>query len=90
MGMGMFMATTAIIGLVLLIRPNPSVSVPAAGLLLALLAAVLHAVYIMLGRGGWGEIEGDGAATFLIVATASGRAWRTDRDDPSGDRAGAG
>ena len=70
MGMGMFMATTAIIGLVLLIRPDPSVSVPAAGLLLALLAAVLHAVYIMLGRGGWGEI-GDGAATFLIVATAA-------------------
>jgi hypothetical protein len=70
MGMGMFMATTAIIGLVLLIRPDPSVSVPAAGLLLALLAAVLHAVYIMLGRGGWGEV-GDGAATFLIFATAA-------------------
>ena len=28
------------------------------------------AAYIMLGRGGWGEI-GDGAATFLIVATAA-------------------
>jgi uncharacterized membrane protein len=31
---------------------------------------VLHAAYITLGRGGWGEI-GDGAATFLIVATAA-------------------
>ena len=66
----MCMATVAVIGLVLLIRPDPSVSVPAAGLLLALLAAVLHAVYILLGRDGWGEI-GDGAATFLIVATAA-------------------
>ena len=64
------MATAAIIGLVLLIRPDPSVSVPAAGLLMALLAAVMHAVYILLGRDGWGEI-GDGAATFLIVATAA-------------------
>src|SRR5207244_2610869 len=70
MGTGIFMATAAIIGLVLLIRPDPSVSVPAAGLLLALLAAVLHAAYILLGRDGWGEI-GDGAATFLIVATAA-------------------
>ena len=60
----------AVIGLVLLIRPDPSVSVPAAGLLLALLAAVLHAAYILLSRDGWGEI-GDGAATFLIVATAA-------------------
>jgi len=69
-GMGMGMATVAVIGLVLLIRPDPLVSVPAAGLLLALLAAVLHAAYILLGRDGWGEI-GDGAATFLIVATAA-------------------
>ena len=67
---GMGMATVAVIGLVLLIRPDPLVSVPAAGLLLALLAAVLHAAYILLGRDGWGEI-GDGAATFLIVATAA-------------------
>ena len=64
------LATVAVIGLVLLIRPDPLVSVPAAGLLLALLAAVLHAAYIVLGRDGWGEI-GDGAATFLIVATAA-------------------
>ena len=64
------MATAAIIGLVLLIRPGPSVSVPAAGLLMALLAAAMHAAYILLGRDGWGEI-GDGAATFLIVATAA-------------------
>ena len=64
------MATVAVIGLVLLIRPDPLVSVPAAGLLPALLAAVLHAAYILLGRDGWGEI-GDGAATFLIVATAA-------------------
>lgn len=64
------LATVAVIGLVLLIRPNPSASVPAAGLLLALLAAVLHADYIVLSRDGWGEI-GDGAATFLIVATAA-------------------
>jgi drug/metabolite transporter (DMT)-like permease len=69
-GVGMCMATVAVIGLVLLIRPDPLISVPAAGLLLALLAAVLHAVYILLGRDGWGEI-GDGAATFLIVATAA-------------------
>jgi len=55
------LATVAVIGLVLLIRPNPSVSVPAAGLLLALLAAVLHAAYIVLSRDGWGEI-GDGHA----------------------------
>ena len=48
-GMGMCMATVAVIGLVLLIRPDPLVSVPAAGLLLALLAAVLHAGYILLG-----------------------------------------
>src|SRR5215475_11215386 len=66
----MGMAAVAVIGLVLLIRPDPSVPVPVAGLLLALLAAVLHAAYILLGRGGWGEI-GDGAATFLIVATAA-------------------
>ena len=64
------LATVAVIGLVLLIRPDPSVSVPVAGLLLALLAAVLHAAYILLSRDGWGEI-GDGAATFLIVATAA-------------------
>ena len=64
------LATVAVIGLVLLIRPDPSVSVPAVGLLLALLAAVLHAAYIVLSRDGWGEI-GDGAATFLIVATAA-------------------
>jgi drug/metabolite transporter, DME family len=69
-GMGMCMATLAVIGLVLLIRPDPLVSVPAAGLLMALLAAVMHAAYILLGRDGWGEI-GDGAATFLIVATAA-------------------
>ena len=69
-GLGMCMTTVAVIGLVLLIRPDPLVSVPAAGLLLALLAAVLHAAYILLGRDGWGEI-GDGAATFLIVATAA-------------------
>ena len=69
-GAGVGMATVAVIGLVLLIRPDPLVSVPAAGLLLALLAAVLHAAYILLGRDGWGEI-GDGAATFLIVATAA-------------------
>jgi uncharacterized membrane protein len=35
-----------------------------------LLAAVLHAGYILLGRGGWGEV-GDGAAAFLIVATGA-------------------
>jgi len=64
------LATVAVVGLVLLIRPNSSVSVPAAGLLLALLAAVLHAAYIVLSRAGWAEI-GDGAATFLIVATAA-------------------
>ena len=64
------LATVAVAGLVLLTRPDPSVSVPAAGLLLALLAAVLHAAYILLGRDGWGEI-GDGAATFMIVATAA-------------------
>jgi len=64
------MAAVAVIGLVLLIHPDPLVPVPAAGLLLALLAAVLHAAYILLGRDGWGEI-GDGAATFLIVATAA-------------------
>jgi drug/metabolite transporter (DMT)-like permease len=69
-GVRLGLATVAVIGLVLLIRPNPSVSVPAAGLLLALLAAVLHAAYIVLSRDGWGEI-GDGAATFLIVATAA-------------------
>jgi DME family drug/metabolite transporter len=64
------MAVVAIAGLMLLIRPDRSVSVPIAGLLLALLAAVLHAAYILLGRGGWGQV-GDGAATFLIVATAA-------------------
>ena len=35
-----------------------------------MLAAVLHAGYILLGRGGWGEV-GDGAAAFLIVATGA-------------------
>ena len=64
------MAVVAIAGLVLLVRPDPSVSAPTAGLLLALLAAVLHAAYILLGRGGWGEV-GDGAATFVVVATAA-------------------
>jgi drug/metabolite transporter (DMT)-like permease len=64
------MAVVAIAGLMLLIRPDRSASVPIAGLLLALLAAVLHAAYILLGRGGWGQV-GDGAATFLIVATAA-------------------
>ena len=67
---GLGLAVVAIIGLVLLMRPDPSVSVPAAGLLLALLAAVLHASYILLGRGGWGEV-GDSAAAFLIVATGA-------------------
>jgi hypothetical protein len=42
----------------------------AAGLLLALLAAVLHAAYILLRRGGWDQ-AGDAAATFLIVVTAA-------------------
>jgi drug/metabolite transporter (DMT)-like permease len=64
------MAVVAIAGLMLLIRPDRSVSVPIAGLLLALLAAVLHAAYILLGRGGWDQV-GDGAATFLIVTTAA-------------------
>jgi DME family drug/metabolite transporter len=64
------MAVVAIAGLMLLIRPDRSASIPIAGLLLALLAAVLHAAYILLGRGGWGQV-GDGAATFLIVATAA-------------------
>jgi drug/metabolite transporter (DMT)-like permease len=64
------MAVVAIAGLMLLVRPDRSVSVPITGLLLALLAAVLHAAYILLGRGGWGQV-GDGAATFLIVATAA-------------------
>jgi drug/metabolite transporter (DMT)-like permease len=64
------MAVVAIAGLMLLIRPDRSASVPLAGLLLALLAAVLHAAYILLGRGGWDQV-GDGAATFLIVATAA-------------------
>jgi drug/metabolite transporter (DMT)-like permease len=64
------MAVVAIAGLMLLIRPDRSASVPIAGLLLALLAAVLHAAYILLGRGGWDQV-GDGAATFLIVATAA-------------------
>jgi drug/metabolite transporter (DMT)-like permease len=64
------MAVVAIAGLMLLIRPDRSASVPIAGLLLALLAAVLHAAYILLGRGGWGQV-GDGAATFLIVVTAA-------------------
>jgi drug/metabolite transporter, DME family len=67
---GLGLAGVAIVGLVLLMRPDPSVSAPAAGLLLALLAAVLHAGYILLGRGGWGEV-GDGAAAFLIVATGA-------------------
>ena len=47
------MTVVAIAGLMLVVRPDPSVSAPAAGLLLALLAAVLHAAYILLGRGGW-------------------------------------
>jgi len=64
------MAVVAIAGLMLLVRPDRSVSVPVAGLLLALLAAVLHAAYILLGRGGWDQV-GDGAATFLIVAAAA-------------------
>ena len=67
---GLGLAVVAIIGLVLLMRPDPSVSIPAAGLLLALLAAVLHAGYILLGRGGWGGV-GDSAAAFLIVATGA-------------------
>jgi drug/metabolite transporter (DMT)-like permease len=67
---GLGLAVVAIVGLVLLMRPDPSVSAPAAGLLLALLAAVLHAGYILLGRGGWGEV-GDGAAAFLIAATGA-------------------
>ena len=67
---GLGVAVVAIIGLALLMRPDPSVSAPAAGLLLALLAAVLHATYILLGRGGWGEV-GDSAAAFLIVATGA-------------------
>lgn len=64
------MAAVAIIGLVLLIRPDRSVAAPAAGLLLALLAAVLHAAYILPGCGGWTEV-GDSAAAFLIAATAA-------------------
>jgi drug/metabolite transporter, DME family len=67
---GLGVAVVAIIGLALLMRPDPSVSAPAAGLLLALLAAVLHATYILLGRGGWGEV-GDSAAAFMIVATGA-------------------
>jgi drug/metabolite transporter (DMT)-like permease len=67
---GLGLAVVAIIGLVLLMRPDPSVSISAAGLLLALLAAVLHASYILLGRGGWGGV-GDSAAAFLIVATGA-------------------
>src|SRR5689334_20445239 len=69
-GHGVGLAAVAIIGLFLLTRPDPSVPVPVTGLLLALLAAILHAAYIMCGRGGWGE-AGDGAATFLIVTTAA-------------------
>jgi drug/metabolite transporter, DME family len=64
------LAVAAIIGLVLLIRPDPSVSAPAIGLLLALLAAVLHSAYILLGRGGWAGI-GDSTAAFLFAATAA-------------------
>jgi len=64
------MAVVAIAGLMLLIRPDRSASIPITGLLLALLAAVLHAAYILLGRGGWGQVS-DGAATFVIVATAA-------------------
>jgi drug/metabolite transporter (DMT)-like permease len=67
---GLGMAVVAIAGLMLLIRPDRSVAVPVAGLLLALLAAVLHAAYILLGRGGWDQV-GDGTATFLIVAVAA-------------------
>jgi len=64
------MAVVAIAGLMLLIRPDRSASIPITGLLLALLAAVLHAAYILLGRGGWGQVS-DGTATFVIVATAA-------------------
>jgi drug/metabolite transporter (DMT)-like permease len=64
------MAVMAITGLMLLIRPDRSASAPIAGVLLALLAAVLHAAYILLGRGGW-DRAGDGAATLLIVTTAA-------------------
>jgi drug/metabolite transporter (DMT)-like permease len=64
------LAVVAIAGLMLLIRPDRSVSAPAAGVLLALLAAALHAVYILLGRRGWDRV-GDGAATFVIVATSA-------------------
>ena len=64
------MAAVAIAGLLLLIRPDRSASASVAGVLLALLAAVLHAAYILLGRRGWDQ-AGDGAATFLIVATAA-------------------
>ena len=64
------MAAVAIGGLLLLIRPDRSASASVAGVLLALLAAVLHAAYILLGRRGWDQ-AGDGAATFLIVATAA-------------------
>jgi len=72
----------------LLIRPDRSASVPIAGLLLALLAAVLHAAYILLGRGGWGEV-GDGAATFLIVRDRRRRARRDGGGDAASDRARA-
>jgi drug/metabolite transporter (DMT)-like permease len=64
------MAAVAIAGLLLLIRPDRSASASAAGVLLALLAAVLHAAYILLGRRGWDQ-AGDGAATFVIVAAAA-------------------
>lgn len=63
-------AVIAVAGLMLVIRPSPSVSTPAMGLLLALLAAALHAAYILLGRDGWGDV-GDGAATLVVVATAA-------------------
>ena len=63
-------AVIAVAGLVLLIRPDSSASAPVTGVLLALLAGALHAAYILLGRGGWGEI-GDGTATFVVVATAA-------------------
>ena len=65
----MGMAAVAIAGLMLLIRPDPSGSSPAAGLLLALLGAPARCLH-PAGRGGWDQ-AGDGTATFVIVATAA-------------------
>ena len=60
-----------VIGLVLLIRPTHR-SVPAAACSLAgLLAAVLHAAYIVLSRGGGGE-AGGGAVTGPAGGCAGG------------------